>query len=247
MTRATVALIIPALNEAEVIGATLDALLSLSLDGGERDWFPRVIVGDNGSTDGTAAIALGRGVSVATAAETGYGSACLAAMRTLPADTDIVAFMQADLSEDARELERLVRPILEGRADMVIGSRTQGHAEPGALTMPQRVGNLVATNLIWLRFGHYYSDLGPFRAIRWDALKLLQMQDRTYGWTVEMQIKALHHGLRVIEVPVSYKVRAAGVAKVTGTLKSSIRAGWKILTTIAKYWRAPAAMREGSL
>lgn len=221
------ALIIPALNEAEVIGAMLDAV--------PRDWYAAIVVADNASTDGTAEIARSRGAMVVSEPQRGYGAACLAALAVLPPGIEAVVFMQADLSEDPEEAAGLVGPIAEGRADFVLGSRVE-RALPGSLTLAQRLGNALATTLIRIRFGRRFSDLGPFRAIRRSSLDRLEMADRTYGWTVEMQIKALRAGLRVEEVPVSYRPRAAGVNKVSGQIGVAIRAGWKILWTIWRYW-----------
>ncbi len=221
---ATLALIIPAYNEAEVIGETLDAL--------PAGMFAQVIVAVNGSTDSTAAIARAHGATITETAERGYGAACLLAIAHVTAD--ITVFLQADGSEDASQTALLVAPLLAGEADLVLGSRTLGHALPGALLPHQRFGNLVATTLIRLLFRHDYSDLGPFRAIRTSTLRELGMLDRNYGWTVEMQVRALQRGLRVMEVPVRYGLRQAGVPKVAGRWDASLRAGWIILSTIAR-------------
>jgi glycosyltransferase involved in cell wall biosynthesis len=194
--------------------------------------FAMIVVADNGSTDRTAEVAVARGAVVVREPERGYGAACLRALNDLPADYDVVVFMQADLSEDAEEARLLLRPIAEGRADMVLGTRTQGTAEPGALLPHQKFGNWVATTLIKVLYGHRYTDLGPFRAIRLDALRRLRMRDRNYGWTIEMQVRALEEGLRVLEIPVRYGVRAAGVNKVSGNLKASLVAGWRIVKTV---------------
>lgn len=221
------ALIIPALNEDAVIGQTLAAI--------PEGLFDLVIVADNGSNDRTAEIARSMGATVISQPERGYGAACLRAIAELPNWIDAVVFMQADLSEDPKEAVMLLTPLREGRADLVLGSRTLGNAEKGALLPHQEFGNTIATSLIRLLFrGHRYTDLGPFRAIRTDRLKLLGMRDRNYGWTVEMQARALLQGLRVIEVPVHYRVRKAGVNKVSGNLKASLKAGWKILWTVVR-------------
>lgn len=155
-------------------------------------------------------------------------------MAVLPPEIQAVVFMQADASEDPAEAAELLSPLFDGRADLVLGSRVLGHAAPGALLPHQRFGNWLATTLIRLLYGHRYTDLGPFRAIRVDALRRLQMRDRNYGWTVEMQIKALRRGLRVMEVPVRYGVRAAGENKVSGNLRASVQAGAKILWVVAR-------------
>lgn len=228
MQTATLALIIPAYNEAEVIGSTLDGL--------PAGMFAQVIVAVNGATDATAAVARAHGALAIETSERGYGAACLSALPHLTAD--IAVFLQADGSEDAAETPRLVVPIIAGQADLVLGSRTLGHALPGALLPHQRFGNWIATTAIRLLYGHSYSDLGPFRAIRTSRLQHLGMRDRNFGWTVEMQVRALQQGLRVMEVPVSYGMRQAGEPKVAGRWDASLRAGWVILSTIARLWPA---------
>ncbi|MCC6538421.1 MAG: glycosyltransferase [Bryobacterales bacterium] len=224
--RQQAALIIPALNEAPVIARTLatvpPGLLAL------------VIVADTGSTDDTAGEARRAGATVVRVPERGYGAACLAAIAALPEEIDAVVFMKADASEDPAEASALLAPLYDGRADLVLGSRVLGNAAPGALLPHQRFGNWLATTLIRLLYGHRYTDLGPFRAIGAATLRRLNMQDRNYGWTVEMQIKALRRGLRVLELPVPYGVRAAGENKVSGHLRASIRAGIKILSVVAR-------------
>lgn len=220
------AVIIPALNEEESIGRTLDRV--------PRDLFKTVIVADNGSADRTAEVAREHGAIVVSEPERGYGAACLASLAAVPPDTEAVVFMQADLSEDPEEAALLLAPIAEGRADLVLGSRAMGRAERGSVRMHQAFGNRLATFLIRLLFGYRYTDLGPFRAIRLESLRALGMRDRNYGWTVEMQIKALRHRLRVLEVPVSYRRRLAGEEKVSGNPIASMKAGAKILWTVAK-------------
>ncbi len=191
---------------------------------------------DNGSTDGTARVAREGGAEVIPAPRRGYGSACLAGLdhvrRTGP--PDIVVFVDADWSDHAEELPSLIAPILAGKADLVIGSRILGRREPGALLPQARAGNLVACAMIRLLYGHRFTDLGPFRAIRWEALERLKMSDPNFGWTAEMQVKALRHGLRCTEVPVSYR-RRVGVSKITGTVSGTVRAGYKILWTVLRY------------
>lgn len=220
------ALIIPALNEEPVIGSTL-ASIPPSL-------FDLVVVADNGSTDRTAAVARQMGALVVSEPERGYGAACLRAIAALPDGVDTVVFMQADGSEDPAEAVSLLEAIDAGEADLVIGSRVLGTAEPGALEPHQRFGNWLATFLVRLFYGHRYTDLGPFRAIRRDALEQLGMRDRNYGWTIEMQVRALRHGLRVVEVPVSYGNRRGGQGKVSANLKASVQAGMKIIVTVLK-------------
>ncbi len=221
------ALIIPALNEAECLPLLFDAM--------PPDLFRWIIVADNGSTDGTATVARARGAIVVAEPERGYGAASLAALAALPAEAEIVVWMQADLSEDPSQAAELMAPIRAGEADLVIGSRTLGTAAKGALLPHQQFGNRLACFLIRMFWGHRYSDLGPFRAIRRDALDRMRMADRNYGWTIEMQIKAVRMGLRVVEIPVRYGVRVAGENKVSGNWRASARAGWIILRTVFRF------------
>jgi glycosyltransferase involved in cell wall biosynthesis len=228
-TNAT-AVLIPALNE--------EASLPLVLRDIPRAWVAEIVVVDNGSTDRTAEVAREGGAVVVAEPQRGYGSACLRGLKELGQRTagrpDIVVFLDADYSDHPDELPNLVRPIVEGRFDMVLGSRLAGQREAGAMP-PQSVwGNRLACWLMRLFFGANYTDLGPFRAIRWDALEQLGMIDTNFGWTVEMQIKAARQGLRVCEVPVSYR-RRIGASKISGTVRGTILAGTKILYLIAKY------------
>jgi glycosyltransferase involved in cell wall biosynthesis len=220
------ALIIPAHNEEPVIGQTLDAV--------PQGLFTTVIVADNGSSDRTAEVAARHGAAVVQISETGYGHACLAAIAVLPSEIEIVVFMQADLSEDPRDAASLIAPIEDGRADMVLGSRVLGRPEPGALLLHQRFGNWLSTTLIRWLFGRTFTDLGPFRAITREALLSLDMREKRYGWTVEMQVRAVQAGLRILEVPVPYKPRRAGTNKVSGNVKASFLAGARILWTVLR-------------
>jgi len=221
--------VIPALNEARAIGLVISAI---------PGWIDQIVIGDNGSTDGTGDIARKAGADVVREEEPGYGAACLAALSQLNT-IDIVVFLDGDYSDYPEDMHQLVDPILHDQADMVIASRAIGECERGALTPQQRFGNWLATFLIHRIWGTRYTDLGPFRAIRWTSLQSLDMADRNYGWTVEMQIKALEHGLKVCEVPARYR-RSIGVSKVSGTVKGSVMAGYKILSIIARhalrYW-----------
>lgn len=223
-----VALVIPALDEELALGPLLDEV--------DRALVRDIIVGDNGSRDATAAVARKKGATVVHVAERGYGAACAGALSALPADIDIVVFMDADGSDDPAEMPRLVAPIARNEADLVIGSRALGVIERGALTPQQRFGNWLATRLIALIYGHRYTDLGPFRAIRRELLDRIAMRDRRYGWTVEMQVRALQLDARVAEVPVRYR-RRVGKSKISGTVTGIIKAGWWILYTIFKYAR----------
>jgi glycosyltransferase involved in cell wall biosynthesis len=220
---ARLAVIIPALNEAAAIGRVLAAI---------PGWVDEVLVVDNGSTDATAAVARKQGARVIWEPQRGYGAACLAGINAL-ATPDIVVFLDGDYSDHPEEMDRLVDPLVENNADLVIGSRVLGQRQPGALTPQARFGNWLACLLIRLIWRVRYSDLGPFRAIGFPALQLLNMQDRDYGWTVEMQIKAAARHLRILEVPVSYRPRV-GQSKISGTLRGVMGAGTKILATIGK-------------
>ncbi|MBN1458825.1 MAG: glycosyltransferase family 2 protein [Armatimonadetes bacterium] len=223
------AVIIPALNEEDSIGRVIEAIpQSLS---------PDVIVADNGSTDRTAEIAEARGARVVHEARRGYGAACLAGLAAL-GDADIVAFLDADFSDDPALLSGLVAPITDGRADFVIGSRMLGEREPGALPFHSRFGNWLSGLILTHLYGQPTTDLGPFRAIRRTTLDQLQMQDRAFGWTMEMQAKAARLRVRTVEIPVPYR-RRIGRSKITGSLKASFQAGVIILTTAFRllWWK----------
>jgi glycosyltransferase involved in cell wall biosynthesis len=195
----------------------------------------RVVVADNGSTDATALVALENGAEVVHEPERGYGAACLKALAHLADDPpEIVVFLDGDYSDHPNEMDALVAPIAAGDAEMVVGSRARGVRERGALSPQQRVGNAVACGALRFLYGVRYSDLGPFRAIRWQTLQALDMRDRNFGWTVEMQIKAARHSVPYFEVPVSYRQRI-GVSKVSGTLRGSLGAGAKILWLLGRY------------
>jgi glycosyltransferase involved in cell wall biosynthesis len=219
--KAKVAVIIPALNEEAAIGGVVGAIPA---------WVDDIVVVDNGSTDATAAIARDRGARVIREPRRGYGAACLAGLAALT-EPDIIVFMDGDGSDVPSEMALLVDPIIQGQADLVIGSRVLGAREPGALTPQARFGNWLACRLIHLFWGQRYTDLGPFRAIRGRSLAGLDMQDRDYGWTVEMQVKAGRRGLRVGEAPVSYR-RRIGASKISGTVRGVLGAGTKILYII---------------
>lgn len=231
-TAETIDVVIPAFNEERSIGLVLQAI--------PHPPVRSVVVADNNSRDRTAEVAREHGATVVPAERQGYGSACLAALDALrcTGPPRIVVFVDADYSDHPQELPRLVEPILARRAEMVIGSRVQGQRERGALLPQARVGNALACAMIRVLYGHRYTDLGPFRAIRWEALESLGMRDRDFGWTAEMQVKALRRGLTVTEVPVSYR-RRVGVSKITGTLSGTLRAGYKIIATIVRYAVSP--------
>ncbi len=223
--RSLLALIIPALNEERAIGGVLASL--------PPAFFSHILVADNGSTDRTAWIAGNAGAEVVREPRRGYGSACLAALSKLRPEIEIVVFMDGDASDDPADLPAIVEPILRGEAELVIGSRTLGRSDPGALTLQQRLGNWLATRFIRWCYGVPFTDLGPFRAIRRDTLERLRMADPDYGWTVEMQVKAARQQLRMTEVSVHYRPRI-GRSKISGTIKGSILAGMKIFWTIAR-------------
>lgn len=224
---AAIDVLIPARNERASLPRVLADL--------PRERLRRVVVVDNASTDGTGALAAAAGAEVLREERPGYGSACLCGIHFLAEDPpDVLVFLDADYSDHPEELPRLVRPIADGEADLVIGSRILGERQRGALLPQARFGNWLACRLIHLLYGLRFTDLGPFRAIRWDALERLEMRDRDFGWTAEMQVKAARRGMRVVEVPVSYR-RRIGRSKITGTVRGTVLAGYKIVWTILRY------------
>ena len=230
-----VGVVIPALNEANAIAKVLKAI---------PEWVDQVVVADNGSEDGTPEIAAEHGATVTREPEGAYGAACLAGIKALE-PCDVVVFVDGDFSDFPQQMDRLVDPIAQAKADLVIGSRPLGRCERGALTPQQRFGNWLACFLINLFWGHKYTDLGPFRAIRKDALTRLNMRDKAFGWTVEMQLRALQENFRVMDVPVDYRARI-GHSKISGTLRGTVLAGHAILGTIFKTaWRS--RKRAGNL
>ena len=221
-----ISVIIPALDEEESIGQVLNDIPGEIVE--------EVIVVDNGSSDDTVTVSKNLGANVILEPLKGYGAACLKGISILKQDTDIVVFLDADYSDYPQDLHTVVKPIIDDDVEMVIGSRMSGAREKGAL-LPQAIfGNKLATFLIRLFWGFKYTDLGPFRAIKYRDLIALNMIDKNFGWTVEMQIKALKKGLRIAEVPVRYRKRI-GKSKITGTFSGTVRAGVKIIYTIFKY------------
>lgn len=219
----SIAVVIPARNEADAIGKVIADI---------PGWVDRVVVADNGSRDATAERAAAAGAIVVHEPEPGYGAACLKGISAAKG-ADIIVFLDGDYSDHPEEMDDLVDPIANGHLDMVIGSRVLGDSETGSMTVPQRFGNWLATTLIRLIWGTAYTDLGPFRAIDATALQRLRMADRNFGWTVEMQIRAIEEGLRIEERPVSYRCRI-GVSKVSGTISGTFGAGYKILYIIGR-------------
>jgi glycosyltransferase involved in cell wall biosynthesis len=221
-----IAVIIPALDEERSISRVLADI--------PRGLVSDVLVVDNGSQDRTAQVAGEHGATVIHEPRAGYGQACLTGIASLAsAPPDVVVFVDADYSDRPAEMVDVVAPILDGRAELVIGSRVLGKREPGALAPHARWGNWLATWMIRLLYGARFTDLGPFRAIRYPALLALDMQDRDYGWTAEMQAKAARAGMSALEVPVSYH-RRIGKSKITGTIRGTVMAGYKIITTILR-------------
>lgn len=218
-----VSVIIPVLNEEKAIANVINDI--------PKSLVQEIIVVDNGCTDQTVEIALKHGAKVVTEPQRGYGSACLAGIDAIQT-TDIVVFLDGDYSDDPTEMPSLLQPIQDGLAEFVIGTRVP--SEKGALLPQAQFGNKLATFLMRIFFGIQYTDLGPFRAIRFEQLQALNMQDKNFGWTIEMQLKAAKMGMNVREVPVSYRKRI-GTSKISGTFIGSLKAGIKILTTLFRY------------
>lgn len=222
-------IIIPAFNEENGVGQVIQEIPKRIVD--------EIIVVNNASTDKTEIIARDNGATVLHEAIPGYGRACLTGIEYVkhsPSKPDVIVFLDADHSDYPEEIIQLIQPILDNKADLVIGSRALGNKEKGSMTPQQIFGNWLATRLLKLLYNVKFSDLGPFRAIRFDKLLELDMQDKTYGWTVEMQLKAAKKGLKCVEIPVRYRKRI-GVSKISGTVKGTLMAGYKILFTIFKY------------
>ena len=227
--------VIPALNEEESLPLVLNDLPSVG----------RVILVDNGSTDQTATIASNLGATVVSEPQRGYGAACLRGLaevdRLIREDNlsvKVVTFVDADYSDHVHLLGELICPILNDQQDFVLGSRLLGEREPGAMPPQSVYGNKLATGLMNLFFRGRYSDLGPMRAIRFDSLQQIKMVDQNFGWTMEMQLKALRHKLRILEIPVPYR-RRIGNSKISGTVSGTVRAGSKILYSLWRYGWSP--------
>ena len=220
-----ISVIIPAYNEENSIGRVLNDL--------PQDKLKEIIVVNNASTDNTAEVARINGAKVVEESCRGYGAACLRGISEV-SSSDIVVFVDGDYSDYPEELDQLIKPITENRADFVLGSRMIYPESREALLPQARYGNKLATFLIYIFFGYRFTDLGPFRAIRFDSLKQINMVDTDFGWTVEMQIKAVKNNLRIEEIPVHYRKRI-GISKITGTVSGTFKAGVKIIYTIFKY------------
>lgn len=220
--------IIPAYNEEDAIGKVIDEI--------PKGHVRHIIVCDNNSKDKTSEVARILGATVVFEERAGYGYACLKGidyLKSVDIKPEIVVFIDGDYSDYPGYIFDLTTPIASGQADMVIGSRTLGLSERGSMTLPQRFGNWIAIHLIRWIYHQHFTDLGPFRAIRYTSLITMDMQDKTFGWTVEMQVKAAKLKLRCLEIPVNYRQRI-GVSKISGTLKGTILAGYKIIWTILK-------------
>jgi glycosyltransferase involved in cell wall biosynthesis len=220
-----VTLIIPALNEAACIGPLLAEL--------PAELVQQVLVVDNGSTDDTAGAARRAGAQVVREPRRGYGAACAAGVAA--ATGDVLVFMDGDGSFIPGELDRLLTPIVHGAADLTLGTRLRGGMTPGAMPPHQRCGNWLIARLMYLLYGVHLTDLGPFRAVRRDLLMALDMRERTYGWPVEMIVKAARRGARIVELPVSYRARTAGRSKVGGTVRGTVLATYRILHTTLRH------------
>lgn len=220
--------IIPAYNEEKSIASVINDI--------PKSWVRNIVVCNNTSTDKTAQVAEKHGAVVVTSLDKGYGNACLSGIAWIKSQKElpeIVVFLDGDYSDYPEKLPELVAPIIDKNVDLVIGSRALGKMQSGSMTIPQIFGNWLATNLIKLIYGYAFTDLGPFRAVKWNKLEESRMVDKNFGWTVELQVKAAKLGWSTTEIPVDYR-RRIGKSKVSGTIKGTIMAGYKILWTIFK-------------
>jgi glycosyltransferase involved in cell wall biosynthesis len=222
-----VSIVIPALNEEEPIAAVVRECLATKIPG-------EVVVVDNGSTDSTAMRAREGGARVVSEPTPGYGRACAAGIRVVSPQSEIIVFLDGDGSDCPEFMSQLVGPIAAGNFDFVIGSRTRGQREPGSMNFQQVFAGRFAGWLIRILYGARYTDMSPFRAIRRDALQKLAMSEETYGWNLEMQMKAARRGLRILEVPVNHRCRTGGVSKVSGTFRGTFVAGARIIATFLR-------------
>jgi glycosyltransferase involved in cell wall biosynthesis len=228
-----VSVIIPCLDEEAPIAGVVRDVRAQNVD--------EVIVVDNGSTDLTAERAVSAGARVVREAQRGYGRACAAGLRALRADTEIVCFLDGDGSDVPDFLPAVVRPVAEGEADFVMGSRLRGRREPGSMTPQQLVAGWLAGLLLRLTYGVRFTDMSPFRAIAADRLRALKMSEQTYGWNLEMQMRAAAARYRILEIPVDHRCRRGGVSKVSGNFSAGLNAAWKITTTFLRLAMAQRA------
>jgi glycosyltransferase involved in cell wall biosynthesis len=228
-----VSVVIPCLNEEESIAGVVREVLAQGVD--------EVVVVDNGSTDKTPQQAAGPGVRVVQQPQRGYGRACATGLSAVRPDTDIVCFLDGDGSDVPSFMTAVVRPVAREEADFVMGSRLRGHREAGSMTPQQVLAGWLAGHLLRLTYGVKFTDMSPFRAMRVDRLRALGMQEQTYGWNLEMQMRAAASGLRILEVPVDHRCRRGGVSKVSGNPVAGLQAGWKIVTT---FLRLAASLRH---
>jgi glycosyltransferase involved in cell wall biosynthesis len=232
-----VSIVVPALNEAEAIGAVVR-----SMPWGEPAFdLAECIVVDNGSADGTGDVAREAGARVVTSPR-GYGAACWAG--TLAAVGDVLVFMDGDGADTVEDFEKIVGPVLRGEADFCIGSRIRGRREPGSLSPPQVLAGHLIGWMVKVMYGYRYTDMGAFRAIRKETLLGLGMTEMTFGWNLEMQVRAVQCGLRIVEVPTDYKCRVAGVSKVSGDLKAAVKTVWRIAEVLVRTRKRAKAERE---
>lgn len=231
-----VAAVIPTLNEAETIAGAIASI--------PREVVDEIIVADSSSSDGTAALAQAAGARVVTLTERGYGRACAAGAAAAGAACCIILFLDGDGADRVDLAGKLVAPIRAGTHDFVIGSRVRGEREPGSMNWHQVLAGRLAGWFMSLLYGVHYTDMCAFRAIRRDALERLDLREATYGWNIEMQMKAARAGLRILELPVPYRRRAGGSSKVAGSFRGSIRAGWRITLTVARVAMAGRAARR---
>ena len=222
-----VSVVIPALNEEEPIGGVVKSVISTGVP-------QEVIVVDNGSTDATSARAAAAGAKVVTEPNRGYGRACAAGVFSVSPNCEIVVFLDGDGSDCPEFMASMVEPIVAGTHDFVIGSRARGKREPGSMNFQQLFAGRVAGALVWLLYGVRYTDMCPFRAIRRHALATLGMREQTYGWNLEMQMRAARKHLRILEIPVDHRCRTGGVSKVSGTLRGTFVAGTRIMATLLR-------------
>ena len=232
--RPCIGLVIPTLDEEKAIGSVLAAV--------PRDLVDEIIVADSGSADRTVERASAAGARIVTERQHGYGRACLAGARAAAENCEIIVFLDGDGSDRPELIPVLVEPILAGRCDFVIGSRSRGEREPGSMSAHQLLAGYMASAAMRVLYGVRYSDMGPFRAIRRDALFRLGMREMTYGWNLEMQMRAARAWLRILEIPVAHRRRAGGVSKVSGSLRGTAKAGLRIALTLVRVAReSPAA------